>query len=249
MEKNLTERDLQRYHRQMLIHNWGMEGQTRLKNARVTVAGTGGLGCPASIYLAAAGVGRLRLLDNDCFELSNLNRQILGWEKDIGRPKTAAVKEKLSALNSDIEVEARQVEITPANICDLIGDSDVVVDAMDNWKTRFIINQGCVRSRVPLVHAGVHGMNGQMTTIIPGKGPCLSCILPREPPEIRPFPVMGATPGLFAMLQVMETVKLIVGIGRPLVGDLLLFSGEDMSFSTVQVSRNPQCPVCMGVCE
>jgi len=244
MEKNLVERDLQRYHRQMLIQDWGKEGQVRLKNAMVTVAGAGGLGCPASVYLAAAGVGRILLLDNDCFELSNLNRQILGWEKDIGRPKTAAAQEKLCALNSDIDVEARQVEITAANICDLIKGSDVVVDAMDNWKTRFILNQGCVENRIPLVHAGIHGMSGQLTTIIPGKGPCLSCILPRAPPEMRPFPVMGATPGLFAMLQVMETIKLIVGIGKPLVGHLLLFSGDDMSFNAVEVSRNPQCPVC-----
>ncbi|MEM2094360.1 MAG: HesA/MoeB/ThiF family protein, partial [Candidatus Bathyarchaeia archaeon] len=236
-----------RYNRQMLLNGWGEEGQLRLKNAKVTIAGTGGLGCPAAIYLAAAGVGCLQLLDNDQFELSNLNRQILGWESDIGRPKTVAVREKLLALNSDIEVEARQVEITSNNICDLIRDSNVVVDAMDNWKTRFIINKGCVESRVPLVHAGIHGMSGQITTIIPGKGPCLSCILPREPPEIRPFPVVGATPGLLAMLQVMETIKLIVGIGKPLVGKLLIFSGEDMSFSTVEVLRNPQCPVCTGI--
>ena len=247
MGRDLVERDLQRYNRQMLIPNWGREGQLRLKNATVTVAGAGGLGCPASIYLAAAGVGHLRLLDNDCFELSNLNRQILGWEKDIGRPKTTAAKEKLQALNSDIEVEAKQVEITATNVCDLIGGSNVVVDAMDNWKTRFILNKGCVDSGIPLVHAGIQGMNGQITTIIPGQGPCLSCMLPHAPPEVRPFPVMGATPGLSAMLQVMETIKLIVGIGEPLVGKLLLFSGDDMNFSTVQVSRNPKCPVCKGV--
>lgn len=247
MGKDLMERDLQRYDRQMLIPNWGREGQLRLKNATVTVAGTGGLGCPASIYLATAGVGHLLLLDNDCFELSNLNRQILGWEKDIGRPKTVAAHEKLHALNSDIEVEARQVEITATNVCDLIRGSNVVLDAMDNWKTRFILNQGCVDSEIPLVHAGIQGMNGQLTTIIPGKGPCLNCVLPRAPPEVKPFPVMGATPGLFAMLQVMETIKLIVGIGEPLVGKLLLFSGDDMSFNTVEVSRNPKCPVCVKV--
>jgi len=246
MGKDLLERDLQRYDRQMLIPNWGRGGQLRLKNAIVTVAGTGGLGCPVSVYLAAAGVGHLLLLDNDCFELSNLNRQILGWEKDIGRPKTAAAQEKLHALNSDIEVEARQVEITATNVCDLIKRSDVVVDAMDNWRTRFILNQGCVDSGIPLVHAGIQGMNGQLTTIVPGRGPCLNCILPRAPPEVKAFPVVGVTPGLFAMLQVMETIKLIVGIGQPLVGKLLLFSGDDMSFSTVEVSRNPKCPVCMG---
>ncbi len=247
MEKDLMERDLQRYDRQMLIPNWGKEGQLRLKNAFVIVAGAGGLGCPVSTYLAAAGVGRILLLDNDCFELSNLNRQILGWEKDIGRSKTTAAQEKLHALNSDIEVEARQVEITAANVCNLIRGSNVVVDAMDNWKTRFILNQGCIDSRIPLVHAGIQGMSGQLTTIVPGEGPCLNCILPRAPPEVKGFPVVGATPGLFAALQVMETVKLIVGIGQPLVGKLLLFSGDDMTFSTVEISRNPKCSTCGGV--
>jgi len=118
------------------------------------------------------------------------------------------------------------------------------VDAMDNWKTRFDLNSGCVECRIPLVHAGIYSLSGQMTTIVPGEGPCLRCIIPKPPPEIRPFPVVGATPGLFAMLQTMEVFKLILRLGKPLVGRLLLFSGDDMSFNTVQVSRNPDCPIC-----
>jgi len=244
MAPPLSKEELERYDRQIMIHNWGKGGQLKLKSAKVVIAGAGGLGNPASIYLAAAGVGRILNIDNDVYELSNLNRQILGWQNDIGRPKVEAAKEKLRALNPDIEVEAVNTEITAENVCDLIRGSDVVVDAMDNWKTRFDLNSGCVECRIPLVHAGIHGLSGQITTIVPGEGPCLLCIIPRTPPEIRPFPVLGATPGLFAMLQTMEVIKLILGLGKPLVGRLLLFSGEDMSFNVVQVSRNPECPVC-----
>ena len=240
----LSKEESERYNRQMMIQGWGEEGQLKLKKAKVVIAGAGGLGNPAAIYLAAAGVGRILNIDNDQYELSNLNRQILGWQKDIGRPKVEAAEEKLRALNPDIEVEAVNTEITAENVCDLIRDSDVVVDALDNWKTRFDLNSGCVECRIPLVHAGIHGLSGQITTIVPGEGPCLRCIIPKAPPEIRPFPVLGATPGLFAMLQVMEVIKLILGLGKPLVGRLFLFSGEDMSSSIVQVSRNPDCPIC-----
>lgn len=244
MTPKLSKEELERYDRQIMIRGWSEEGQLKLKKAKVVIAGAGGLGNPAAIYLAAAGLGRILNIDNDQYELSNLNRQILGWQKDIGRPKVEAVREKLRALNPDIEVEAAATEITAENVCDLIRGSDVVVDAMDNWKTRFCLNSGCVECRIPLVHAGIHGLSGQITTIVPGEGPCLQCIIPKPPPEIRPFPVVGATPGLFAMLQTMEVFKLILGLGKPLVGRLLLFSGEDMSFNTVQVSRNPDCPIC-----
>ena len=247
MTPRLSKEELERYHRQIMINDWGEEGQLKLKEAKVTVAGAGGLGNPASLYLAAAGVGRITIIDNDCYELSNLNRQVLGWQKDIGRPKVDAAREKLCALNPDINVEALKTEITAKNVRDLIRGSNVVVDAMDNWRTRFDLNSGCVEYQIPFVHAGIHGLSGQMTTIVPGEGPCLQCIIPRPPPEIRPFPVLGATPGFFAMLQVVEVIKLILGIGRPLVGRLLLFSGEDMSCNVVQVSRNPDCPVCGGL--
>ena len=120
---------------------------------------------------------------------------------------------------------------------------------MDNWKTRFIINEGCVRERIPLVHAGIHGWSGQMTTILPGKSPCLRCIIPREPPEIKPFPVLGATPGFFAMLQVMEVIKLLTNLGVPLTGKLLIFDGENVSFNIIDVSRDPNCPICKNIFE
>jgi adenylyltransferase/sulfurtransferase len=231
----------------MVIPGWGDVGQQRLRDATVAVTGVGGLGCPVSIYLAAAGVGRLVLIDRDVFELSNLNRQILGWDDDIGKPKAEVARRKLAELNPEIEVEARVLTITPDNVAAQIWGCDVVVDAMDNWATRFTINDACVARRIPYVHAGIYGFNGQAMTVVPGEGPCLRCIIPVQPPEMTNFPVIGATPGLFAMVEVMETLKLIVGLGEPLVGRLLIFNGEDMSTYVVEVRRNPQCPVCSTV--
>jgi adenylyltransferase/sulfurtransferase len=231
----------------MLIPGWGESGQIKLRRAKVVVAGVGGLGCPASLYLAAAGVGSILLIDNERFELNNLNRQILSSTKDVGRLKSEAAREKLEALNPEIEVVSKPVEITENNIRELIRGSNVVVDAMDNWKTRFILNEGCVRERIPLVHAGISSWNGQMTTIFPGKGPCLRCLISGSPPEIKPFPVLGATPGVFAMLQVMEVIKLLTGLGNPLIGKLLIFDGESMDFNLVEISRNLCCPICKNV--
>jgi adenylyltransferase/sulfurtransferase len=228
----------------MLLPGWGAEGQERLKSAKVVVAGAGGLGCPAAVYLAAAGVGDLVVLDKDVFELSNLNRQILGWQRDVGRPKADTAAEKLRALNPEIVVKSLFVEITEENIHALIRDATVVVDALDNWRTRFIINEACVKQRLPLVHAGIFGLYGQIMTVIPGKGPCLRCLHPEMQEEISLFPVLGATPGLFATLQVMEVIKLIVGFGKPLTGRLLLFDGENMEFMAVDIERRLDCSVC-----
>jgi molybdopterin/thiamine biosynthesis adenylyltransferase len=231
----------------MLVPGWGEDGQKKLKSAKVVVAGAGGLGCPASIYLAAAGVGKLVVIDKEEFELSNLNRQILGWQKDIGRLKAEVVAEKLRALNPEVEVKPLVVEITGENIRELIHNADVVVDAMDNWRTRFIVNSGCVEKGIPFVHAGIFGLYGQMMTIMPGKGPCLRCLLPETPKEVRRFPVPGVTPALFAMLQVMETLKLIIGFGETLAGRMLLLDGEGMSFTVVNVERRPECPICANL--
>lgn len=181
---SLTPSELERYERQMLIPGWGLDGQKKLKAAKVAVAGIGGLGCPASIYLTAVGIGKIILIDKEKFELNNLNRQVLGWQNDIGKFKAEPAKEKLEELNSEIEVEAVVAEITKDNARNTIGDVDVVVDGQDNWKTRFIINEYCVTNKIPFIHAGVSSLHGQMTTILPGKGPCLRCIFPKEPPLI-----------------------------------------------------------------
>jgi len=240
----LSKSELERYSRQMLIYGWGKEGQKKLKSAKVVVTGAGGLGCPASLYLVATGIGKLVIIDKEKFELSNLNRQILGWQKDIGRFKAEAAAEKLKALNPEVEVEPVIAEITEENVHKLIDNADAVMDAMDNWRTRFVVNSACVEKGIPFVHAGVFGLYGQLTTIIPGKGPCLRCILPKTPEETAGFPVAGVTSAFFATLQVIEALKLIIGLGENLTGKMLLFDGEDMDFKIVSVEKRPDCPVC-----
>ena len=243
----LSERELDRYNRQMMIKGWGVEGQVQLKKAQVVVVGSGGLGSPILIYLTAAGVGEIVVVDKDKFELSNLNRQILGWETNVGKAKAVSAAEKLRSMNSDISVFPRVMEISEDNIGEIIDNADVVVDALDNWDTRFIVNKACVEKGIPFVHAGIYGLSGQVTTIIPGEGPCLRCIIPGKPKDAGLFPVVGATPGLFAMIEVMEVFKLIIGFGETLAGQMLVFNGEDMSFNKFEVSRSPSCEVCGGL--
>lgn len=241
---NLSLSELERYNRQMLISGLGLEGQRKLKASKVVVAGLGGLGCPSSLYLTAAGIGKVILIDEGKFQLSDLNRQILCWQRDLGRFKAEVAKEKLEALNPEIEVEALIAEITKDTVQGIFEDADVVVDGMDNWRTRFIINEYCVTQDAPFVHAGVSTLHGQMTTVLPGRGPCLRCIFPKDPPEVERFPVLGATPALFASLQAMEAIKLITGIGEPLVGRMLFLNGKEMVFETVEMKRNVKCPIC-----
>ena len=243
----LAEEELTRYSRQIMIPNWNVEGQLRLKNAKVTIVGVGGLGCPVALYLTAAGVGRITLIDKEKIELSNLNRQILHWSVDIGKFKTFSAIEKLSKLNPLIKFESYEREIEKENIRELIKGSNVVVDCLDNWKTRFILNEACVSERIPLVHAGVHSWYGQITTIMPGKGPCLRCILPKTPKEEEKFPILGVTAGVLGLLEALEAIKIIVGLGNPLIGRILFFDGETSSFQEAKVQRRKGCPVCGGV--
>ena len=240
----LSERELDRYNRQMMINEWGVEGQLKLKKARVVVVGSGGLGNPILMYLTVAGVGEIVVVDKDRFVLSNLNRQVLGWECDVGKAKAVSAVEKMKSMNSDISIFPLVMEISEGNIGETIDGADVVVDALDNWETRFLVNEACVERRIPFVHAGIYGLSGQATTIIPGEGPCLRCIIPGKPKDAGLFPVVGATPGLFAMIEVMEVFKLIIGFGETLAGQILVFNGEDMSFNKFEVSRNPACEVC-----
>ena len=240
----LTREELERYDRQIRIPNFGIEGQKRLKMARVTVAGVGGLGCPALIYLTAAGVGNITIIDKDKVELSNLNRQILHWNKDIQKYKVSSAIEKLSQLNPDVKIYGKVIEITEENAKELLNGSDVVIDGMDNFRTRLILNKACVELGIPFIHAAVYGLEGELLTVIPGKGPCYQCLLPQAPPEIKPFPVLGATPALMACLQVIEAIKLITGCGEVEAGRLLLFNGNDMRFDALRISRDPNCPAC-----
>ena len=247
MNVKLAEEELTRYSRQIMIPNWNIEGQLKLKNAKVTIVGVGGLGCPAALYLTAAGIGKITLIDREKVELSNLNRQILHWSRDVGKFKTLSALEKLSELNPSINFESYEEQVDEKSVRKMIKGSNVVVDCLDNWKTRFILNEACVTERIPLVHAGVYSWYGQITTIIPGESPCLRCILPEPPKEEEKFPILGVTAGILGLLEALETIKLIVGLGNPLVGRMLFFDGETLSFQEARIQRRRYCPVCGGI--
>jgi adenylyltransferase/sulfurtransferase len=237
----ITDEEQKRYHRQILM--LGEAGQERLKAARVLIAGAGGLGTVISIYLAAAGVGTLRIADCDVVEASNLNRQILHWGGDIGRPKTASASEKLAALNSLIRVEEVAGRIEETRIGAIMGDCDLIVDAMDNFPTRYLLNRMALRKGIPFIHGAVRGLYGQATTVLPGKTPCLRCIFPGSPPpEI--FPIIGATCGVIGSIEATEAIKLLTGQGEPLAGRLFIWDGMAANADSLVVERNPACPDC-----
>lgn len=225
-----------------MIDDFGEEGQEKLKSTTALVAGAGGLGSPVSIYLAAAGIGKLRIVDNDRIELSNLNRQIMYGDDDIGKEKANVSEKVLRGINRDIDIEAINSEITYDSIGDLAKGCDLIVDCMDNYPTRYVLNRGAIDKGIPLFHAAVEGMGGQATTIIPGETPCLRCLVP-NPPSSRKFPILGATAGLLATIQVHEVVKHVVGIGDLLKNKLLLVN-EGLDFEEVEIQRNPDCEAC-----
>lgn len=242
----LTESDLIRYERQILYPRFGEEGQGRLKQSHVVVAGLGGLGSAASMYLACAGVGHITIVDSDFVELSNLNRQILHWEEDAGEKKPLSAAQKLTKLNSSIEVTPVCERVTADNVRDIIKGAQVVIDGMDNFETRFILNSACVAEGIPFIHAGVHGLLGEVTTIVPGETPCLACIFPSVPGRKRRIPVFGVTPALIAMLQVTEAIKLLAGFGNLLAGKMLYIDIERMEFNLANLTKRPNCKVCGG---
>ena len=241
---SLSEKEFVRYERQLRIHNLGREEQLKLKKASILVAGVGGLGSIASTYLALAGFGRIVLVDKEVVELSNLNRQMLYTEEDIGEYKALKAAEKLRKLNPNIEAEPIVEEISEKNVEDIVGKVDIVVDGQDNFRTRFLINEACVKQGKPFIHAAIFGLEGRLMTIIPGKGPCLRCLIPEEPPEYGVIPVLGAIPGVMGCLEAVEAVKLVTGIGEPAVGRLIVFDGEEMNFHIIPIKKNPRCPVC-----
>ncbi|AEH25169.1 ThiF family adenylyltransferase [Pyrococcus yayanosii] len=226
----LSESELERYDRQIRI--FGVEGQERLKKAKVAVVGVGGLGSPVAYYLTAAGVGRLLLVDEQMPELSNLNRQILHWEEDVGkRPKALSAKWKLERFNSDVKVDTFVGRLTGENIDEVLKDVDIVVDCLDNFETRYLLDDFVHRKGIPLVHGAVEGLYGQVTTIIPGKTRRLREIFPRVSGK-RTFPILGATAGVVGSIQAAEVVKLITGHGEPLINKLLII---DLAHNTIEV--------------
>jgi len=239
----LTSDEQKRYDRQIMMPEVNEAGQEKLKKAKILVAGVGGLGSPISIYLAAAGIGHIRLVDHDQIELSNLNRQILHWDKDIGNPKVASAQSKLNKLNPHATIEAIRKTIDENNIGDIVGDCNAIVDAMDNLETRYLLNKAAIEKNIPFFHGAVRGLEGRAMTIIPGKSPCLRCMYHGTlPPE--KFPVIGVAPGVIGCIQATEVIKYIVGMGELLTGRLLVYDGTSMEFREFKITKNPQCDHC-----
>jgi len=239
----LSPEELKRYDRQMIIPGFGEHGQEKIKNARVVIAGAGGLGSPAALYLAAAGVGHIRLIDSDVVELSNLNRQVLHWQKDIGRKKVESASEKLAAMNPNIHIEPIYENINENNVEKLVSGCDVIVDAMDNLNTRLLINRVAVKFNIPFVHGAVYGLEGHVMTVIPHASACIRCLYKATPPRHK-FPVLVTTPALIASVQATETIKILTGIGTLLTNRLLVYDGASMKFTVLQLQRDADCEVC-----
>jgi len=239
----LNEYELKRYDRQIIMRDFGEEGQEKLKNAKIVVAGSGGLGSPSSIYLAAAGVGTIRIIDRDKVELSNLNRQILHWDKDIGKNKVDSAAEKLHQLNKEIKIEAINENIDENNVSELIDGFDVIVDAMDNLETRYLLNKTAINNRIPFIHGAIYGLEGRAMTVIPGKSACLGCIYKGTVPKEK-FPVLGVTPAVIGCIQATEAIKYIVGIGKLITDRLLVYDGLNMKFTEFFVKRDTNCEYC-----
>jgi molybdopterin/thiamine biosynthesis adenylyltransferase len=239
----LSTGELQRYDRQIMLREIGEEGQEKLKGATIFVAGAGGLGSPVALYLAAAGVGTLRIVDRDIVDRSNLNRQVLHWENDIGREKVTSAREKLRRANPHVRVEGVCETISRENVLDLADGADGIVDAMDNVPTRHVLNWCAIEKNLPYFHGAVHGFSGRVMTILPGKSTCLRCMY-RGPVPQEKFPVIGVTPGVIGSIQATEVIKYITGAGELLINRLLSFDGLLMRFTEFKVNRNPDCEHC-----
>ena len=241
----LSEAERVRYHRQLIFREWGESGQRKLKNGTVFIAGVGGLGGPVSIYLAVAGVGRIRICDNGRVELTNLNRQILYHDVDIDRLKVSSAQATLKKLNPHITVDYFSDTLTGETVDRLVGEADIVVDCLDNFETRFVLNEFVVKKEIPLVHAGVEGMAGQLSFIHPPETPCLRCKIPDVPPPANnPFPIVGTTAGILGCLEANEVLKYLAGVGSNMKGAILLWNGENTEFHRIAVGKDPDCPVC-----
>lgn len=240
--------DKERYDRQMALPELGPRGQEMLTDGAVGIMGVGGLGSPAAFYLAAAGVGHLILADNQRPELTNLNRQILHWMEDVGeRSKPASAAWKLRRFNPDIMIEVREEEVRADNIADVFEGADVILDCLDSYGPRYVLNDHAIREGVPFVHAAVDGLHGQVTVIEPGLTPCLRCLVPKAPMSKGTSPILGVTAGVFGCLQAAEAVKLLTGIGQPLLSKLLLGDLQHNTWDIVEIARSRDCQACGSI--
>ena len=247
--RSLSAEQRERYSRHLLIPEIGIEGQQKLLDAKVLLLGAGGLGSPTALYLAAAGVGTLGIVDDDEVDLSNLQRQVIHDSERIGMPKVDSAEQSIRALNPDVQVVKYPVRIDASNIVEIISGYDVIVDGVDNFPTRYLLNDASVRLKIPVVSASILGFDGQLSVFKPYEGPCYRCLF-REPPPAELAPscgangVLGVLPGTMGLLQATEVVKLIVGIGEPAIGRLLLYDALGATLTEVKVHRDPECPIC-----
>src|SRR3954466_13707304 len=247
--KGLTKEQRERYSRHLLVPEIGLEGQTKLLEAKALLLGAGGLGSPTALYLAAAGVGTLGIVDDDEVDLSNLQRQVIHTTDRIGVPKVDSAEESIKAINPDVEVVKYQTRLDASNIMEIIPGYDVIVDGVDNFPTRYLLNDATVRLGIPVVSASILGFDGQLSVFAPHEGPCYRCLYPVPPPaELAPScganGVLGVLPGTMGLLQATEVIKLVTGAGEPLIGRLLLYEALGATFTELKVRRDPQCPIC-----
>lgn len=238
-----SQEDSVRYARQMMLPGWGEAGQERIQKSTVFMAGAGGLGSPSALYMAAAGVGHLKVCDFDVVDFSNLNRQILHDPSRVGVKKVQSAKKTLEAQNPRIQVTSIETKIEAHNVDELVGDADLIIDGMDNFPTRYLLNECAIRKKIPLVYGSVWGLDGRMSFIKSPETPCLRCLFPDAPPK-EVFPVLGATPGVIGCMLAMEALKYLAGFGENFKGKLLVWDGEHMEFQTLRVQRDPNCPTC-----
>src|SRR5579864_9314132 len=245
----LSQSEVARYSRHLIMPEVGMEGQKKLKAAKILLIGAGGLGSPLGLYLAAAGVGRIGLVDFDVVDFSNLQRQVLHGTPDVGRPKLQSARDRLHAINPEVKVDLYETKLSSANAFDILQPYDLVIDGTDNFPTRYLVNDACVLLRKPNVYGSIFRFDGQASVFVPFQGPCYRCLYP-EPPPPGEVPscaeggVLGILPGLIGCIQATEAVKLILGRGEPLIGRLLLYDALAMRYQEFKVKRNPRCPLC-----
>lgn len=246
---DFTDDQLLRYSRHIILPEVGGKGQAKIAGAKVFIVGAGGLGCPVGYYLTAAGVGTIAMVDNDTVEMSNLQRQIAHSVNTIGMPKVESAKKTFEALNPDVNIIAIQKRMSKDDIADLIRDYDIVVDGSDNFPTRYLVNDACFMAKKPLVSGAILRFEGQVTTILPGEGPCYRCLFEEPPPpglvpSCQEAGVLGVLPGVIGGLQATEVLKLILGKGEVLKGELLIYNALKTTFRKVKVPKNPACPLC-----
>jgi len=246
---NLTRDQILRYSRHLIMPEVGVEGQQKLNDASILLIGAGGLGSPLGLYLAAAGVGRLGIVDFDAVDFTNLQRQIIHRTEDVGRLKVESAKERIHAINPEVQVTTFNAKLSRENIMGLITDYHVVIDGTDNFPTRYLVNDACIFQKKPNIYGSIFRFDGQATVFAPFQGPCYRCLYPEPPPpgmvpSCAEGGVLGVLPGIIGVIQATEAIKLIIGRGEPLIGRLLLYNALKMEFREVKLKRDPRCPVC-----